>query len=86
MNILDTIFTFYDKAISSLSPTQQAIISLALLIFLLWQIYHIIRRGHWLFIALLLFFLPSTWPAARFCGHLILTVMKLLLLRIQSVF
>lgn len=78
MNYLDQIFGVYDKLIGGLPPQTQSLISLALLIFLVWQIYQIIKNGHWIFIALLIFFLPGTWPAARHIANLIYLVIQFL--------
>ncbi|MFA4996255.1 MAG: hypothetical protein WC536_03910 [Patescibacteria group bacterium] len=83
---MDLIFTQYDKLISSFSPASQAFISLALLLFLMWQIYMVIKHGHWIFIAALILFLPGTWPATQYIGGLILTVIKLLFVRVGLLF
>lgn len=71
MDQLNLIFTCYDKLISGLTLTQQSFISLALLFILLWQIYSVLRNGHWIFIALLILFLPGTWPAAKRIGAIL---------------
>lgn len=86
MNGLDVIFNQYDKLISGLSATNQALLSLVLLVFLIWQIYMIIKSGHWIFIAALILFLPGTWPAARHIGNLVLLVLKFLLVRVELLF
>jgi hypothetical protein len=82
MDILNTIFGYYDNLISPLSQTKQAIVSLLLLIFLFWQIYLVVRKGHWIFIAFLVILLPGTWPAARVIGRLFWAVIKSLLIRV----
>lgn len=83
---LDKIFSQYDTIISGLSLTNQALLSLALLVFLLWQIYMIIKSGHWVFIVALIIFLPGTWPATKMIGSLVLTVLKFLFVRIGLLF
>ena len=83
---LDWVFAQYDKLISGLSPATQALISIVLMLFLIWQIYMIIKSGHWLFIAALILFLPGTWPATKVIGALILTLFKFLFLRAQLIF
>jgi hypothetical protein len=84
MNTITNIFSYYDQAIASLSASSQAAISMLLLLFLIWQIYQIFKHGHWIFIAALIIFLPGTWPAARFIANLVITIIKLLIIRIQS--
>lgn len=86
MNSLDWIFNQYDKLIAGLSPASQALISIALILFLLWQIYMIIKSGHWLFVVALVVFLPGTWPATKYIGNLILMVFKFLLVRAELIF
>ncbi len=83
---LDKLFAQYDKLISGLSPATQAFISIALMVFLIWQIYMIFKSGHWIFIAALILFLPGTWPATKVIGGLILTLLKFLFLRAQLLF
>jgi hypothetical protein len=86
MNSLDAIFNQYDKLIGGLSTANQAFISLLLLLFLLWQIYMIIKSGHWIFILALILFLPGTWPATRYLGSLLFLVIKLLFVRVGLLF
>ncbi len=83
---MDYIFTQYDNLISGLSTTNQALLSLALLLFLLWQIYMVIKHGHWIFIAALIIFLPGTWPAARHIGSLLFNIIKFLFVRVELLF
>lgn len=84
--MLETIFGYYDNLIVHYSPITQAIISLMLFIFLVGQIYSIIKSGHWFFIAALLVFLPSTWPATKHIFFMTIDVLKFLLIRIGLVF
>ncbi|MFA5927346.1 MAG: hypothetical protein WCT32_05760 [Patescibacteria group bacterium] len=84
MDYLDIIFGYYDKILADMSPSSQAIISLVLLIVLIFQIYHVIKSGHWIFILALIVLLPGTWPAAKHIGNIIITVIKFLLSRIQA--
>ena len=86
MSSLEWIFKQYDNAIAGLSPATQALISIVLILVLLWQIYMIIKSGHWIFIAALIIFLPGTWPATRFIGGLILSLFKFLLVRAELLF
>lgn len=82
MEIMNSIFSFYDKLIANFTPTNQALISLAILLFLIWQIYLIVKNGHWIFIVALIVLLPGTWPAARHIGNLIITLIKFLFIRV----
>jgi len=86
MNYLESIFGYYDQITAHLSTGQQAIISLILLIFLVWQIFMIFKSGHWIFIALLIILLPGTWPAAKQIGGLVLMFLEFLLIRAQLLF
>ena len=86
MDKLNLVFSYYDKIVAPLSPTAQALISLALLVFLVWQIYLIFRNGHWVFIMLLIVFLPGTWPAARQVGELIYQIGIFLIGRAKILF
>ena len=81
MEILDKIFSYYDKILANLSPSSQALVSLVFLGILIWQIYMIIKSGNWIFIATLILLAPSTWPAAKHIGMLIWTAIKFLLIR-----
>lgn len=82
---LDQIFTYYDKIIGNLPPYYQALISLGLIAFLIWNIHAIIKSGHWALIALLIIMLPSTWPALRFIGTFIWALFNGLFLRASGI-
>lgn len=83
MNSLDQIFNYYDKLVAPLSAGSQALLSAALLLFLIWQIWMIFKSGHWIFITMLIICLPGTWPAAQNIGNLVLIVIKFLFVRAQ---
>ncbi len=78
------IFTYYDKLIEPIPVGYQALVSLVLLLILIWNIYQLAKSGHWIFVAVLIFMLPGTWPAARKIGELIWVVVSGLLMRIQG--
>jgi len=84
MEYVNAIFNYYDKLIEPISISYQAIISLALLVILIWNIYQLIKSGHWIFIAVLILMLPGTWPAAKRIGELVWIVITGLLMRIQG--
>lgn len=83
MNALNTIFSYYDKVTASLPPSTQALIAVVLLVILVWQIFMIIKSGHWIFIVFLVVLLPGTWPAVRQIGGFIWLAIKFLLIRLQ---
>jgi len=83
MGPLDQIFSYYDKTVAAFSPAAQAIIALIFLAVLIWQIFMIVKSGHWIFIALFVILLPGTWPAARQIGLFLYTIIKFLFIRAQ---
>ncbi|MEK9156281.1 MAG: hypothetical protein AAB360_03220 [Patescibacteria group bacterium] len=84
MQYLDLIFGYYDRVTAGLAPTGQALVAILLLVFLVWQVFGVIRSGHWIFVAGLLVFLPGTWPAAKHVANLLWLVVKFLLTRAQG--
>lgn len=78
-NVLVQIFSYYDKIISNLSPSTQGLVAIAILIFLIWQIYMFIKSGHWMFLAAIIICLPGTWPALRQILDYIWKVLQFLL-------
>ena len=85
MEVIDKIFTYYDSLIVDLPIGYQAIISAGLVLFLFWNVYIFIRKGHWIFLAILLIALPGTWPALRNLGYILWKVVINLVFRIQGV-
>ncbi|MFA7244364.1 MAG: hypothetical protein WC080_03705 [Patescibacteria group bacterium] len=81
VNSLDQLFGYYDKFLANVPVQYQALISIALIAFLIWNIYAIIKNGHWLLIALLVVALPGTWPALRMIGNFLWAIIKGLLMR-----
>lgn len=79
MEAIDKIFSFYDQLMSQLPAGYQALISLALIIILIWNIYLIIKGGHWIFLAILIVLLPGTWPAVK-------TILSLIWVFFQGLF
>lgn len=85
MDAFNQIFGYYDKLIAPLSPGMQALVSFILLLVLLWQVYMIIKSGHWIFIALLVILLPGTWPAAKEVGRFFLMILEFLWLHARMI-
>jgi len=84
MEIVDKIFSYYDTLIVDLPIGYQALISAALVIFLFFNIYVFIRKGHWIFLAILLAALPGTWPALKNIGYILWKVTVNLIFRIPG--
>lgn len=80
-SVLDNLFTYYDNIVGNLPVSYQALISIALIIFLIWNVFAIIKNGHWVLIALLVVALPGTWPALRMIGGFLWAIIHGLLLR-----
>lgn len=85
MVILDTIFGFYDKIISRLPEKVQFLFALVILALIVLSFVMVIKRGHWIFIALFVIFFPGGWTALKVVGGVIWTIIKFLLIRIQIV-
>ncbi|PIU24518.1 hypothetical protein COT12_00655 [Candidatus Berkelbacteria bacterium CG08_land_8_20_14_0_20_39_8] len=79
--MLDSIFSFYDKTIMGLSPGYSGLISLAILLVLLWSFWHFIR-GNFIWIILILIFIPAAWPAVKSIGRILLILGTFLILHI----
>jgi len=83
MNFLDSIFTFYDHFILSFPVPAQFFVSLGILIVIVLAIYYLLHHNHWIFLLLLVLFIPGAWPATKTIGKIIWMVIKFLLVRIQ---
>lgn len=83
MQSLNLIFSYYDKVTANFSPGAQALVALLLLAILIWQIWMIIKSGHWIFITTLIVLLPGTWPAVKQIGSFVWLAIKFLLIRLQ---
>ena len=85
MAILDEIFSWYDTLIMPLPLGYQAAISLGLIIFLAISVFSFIKKGHWIFLAIIIIALPGTWPAVKNIGYVLWKIALGLLFRVQGV-
>jgi hypothetical protein len=83
MDIIATVFSYYDQILSPLPIATQALISFIFLALLVWQIFMIIKSGHWIFIVALIIFLPGTWPAVKQLGYYAWMIIKFFITRAQ---
>jgi len=86
MAFLDSIFTFYDHFILSFPVLAQFFISLLILIIIILAIYYLLHHNHWIFLVLLVLFIPGAWPATKTIGNIIWMVVKFLIVRVQMNF
>ena len=84
MDAINSIFGYYDRLLAPLPLLYQALISIALLIFMGCNIYALIKSGKWIFLAVIIVLLPETWPAARKIALILWLVTKGLLSRSQG--
>ena len=85
-DFLNHVFSYYDTVIQPLPVGYQALLSLALLIFLVWNIYAFLKSGNWILIAILILALPGTWPAARNIAGIVWLLFRGLFYRISGQF
>jgi len=79
---LSKIFSSYDKFIMGISPGYSALISVIILVLLLWSIYRFIK-GNFIWIILVVIFIPATWPALKSIGRILFYVTQFLLVKIK---
>ncbi len=80
---INKIFNAYDLFIKDIPIHYQALLSLGILLFLVWNIYAFLKSGNIILIVILLAALPGTWPATKTLGKIIWVIIKGLLYRIQ---
>jgi len=84
MEKINSFFLYYDNWLAHFSKTDQIIISSLLLLFVIWQIFLFFKSGKWIFLLIILVFLPSIWPFIKIAGRFIWTLMTFFITRIQS--
>ncbi|OQA04049.1 MAG: hypothetical protein BWY68_00543 [bacterium ADurb.Bin400] len=82
MSFLDKAFDLYDTLIMKFSPGYQALISLSLLVVFLFLIYRFIKSPKGIILIIILILLPGTWPALKYVGSFLLTMIKFFITRI----
>ena len=85
MQILNSIFNFYDKAIGTLPVSYQSLISFSILLFFIWLVYIFVKSKNWIFLALIIVMLPGTWPATKNIGLIVWALFKGLFARIKGI-
>jgi len=76
-------FKFYDNIITRFPPEGQFLISLVILLLIAGAIIGLLKHGHWIFLILLIIFIPGGWPATKHIGLIIWMIIKFLLVRIN---
>ena len=85
MDILSSVFGFYDKIVGALPLSYQGIISFSLLLFFVFIVYIFFKSKNWIFLAVIVLLLPSTWPAAKKIGVIVWTLFKGLFERLKGI-
>ncbi|MCX6812755.1 MAG: hypothetical protein NTW79_04050 [Candidatus Berkelbacteria bacterium] len=81
MNI-SNIFNFYDKWILGISPGVSGLISLAILLLLAFSLWRFVK-GNFIWIILVIIFIPATWPALKSIARILIFVSEFLILRVK---
>jgi hypothetical protein len=82
-NILNQIFTFYDRLIGAFPEKAQVLISLLLIVFIILAFISMIKHGHWVFFLIFIILFPGGWPASLRVFDAIWLIIKFLLVRVQ---
>ena len=82
MEQINLIFTAYDKLIMGFSPGYSGLISLAILLLLVFAIFRFIK-GNFIWIALIIIFIPATWPALKSIARILFILLTFLISRIK---
>jgi len=80
--MLNSIFAYYDKTIMGISPGYSGLISFVILLLLLWSLWRFIK-GNFIWIVLIIIFIPATWPALKSVGRVLLLLGEFLLVHIK---
>lgn len=83
MFVLNQIFTFYDRLIMDLPAKIQILISLLVLALLIWSLFSIMKKGHWIFVIIFVILFPSGFGAMKNIALIVWGIVKFLLTRIQ---
>jgi hypothetical protein len=83
MDLLISVFNFYDKTLSGLPANAQFFIALLLIALICWSFYSIFAHGHWIFIIIFVILFPGAWPALKSIGTITWAAIKFLIVRIQ---
>jgi len=82
MEQINKIFSYYDKLIMGIPPGYSGLLSLVILALLAWALYKFIK-GNFIWIILIIVFIPATWPALKGLGRIIFIIFTFLITRIK---
>jgi len=82
MEYITNIFVYYDELIMGISPIYSGLISLGILLFLAWSLYRFIK-GNFIWIILIIIFIPAAWPALKSLVRVVLIIFTFLITRIK---
>ncbi|HPL01393.1 MAG: hypothetical protein PHH45_01170 [Patescibacteria group bacterium] len=82
MEVINTIFSYYDKLLSTMSPTYAGFLSLFVLLALAYSIYNFIK-GNIIWIVAIIIFIPATIPALKTLLKILLIIFEFLIIKIK---
>jgi hypothetical protein len=82
MEVINTIFSYYDKLLATMSPTYAVFISLFILIALAYSIYNFIK-GNVIWIIAIIIFIPATVPALKTLLKIFVIIFEFLIIKIK---
>jgi len=80
--MINKIFSYYDKLILGIPAGYSGLLSLAILALLIWALYRFIK-GKFIWIILIIVFIPATWPALKSLGRVLLIIAEFLIARVK---
>jgi len=80
--MINSIFSYYDKLITTIPAGYAALLSLAILALLVWALYRFVK-GNFIWIILIVVFIPATWPALKSIGRALAYIAGFFLARIK---
>ncbi len=83
MEKFNAFLSIYDNFAVHLSKTNRLILAIAILLFIGWQLFLFVKKGRWIFLLILLFIIPASWPILKILLAYIWQIIKFLLIRIQ---
>jgi hypothetical protein len=82
MELINTIFSYYDKLLATMSPTYAVFLSLFILIALAYSIYNYIK-GNIVWIIAIIVFIPGVLPALKTLLKILLIIFEFLIIKIK---
>jgi len=84
MDPIHIAFKFYDNFISRFTLEGQFFISLLILLLIIGSVIGLLKHGHWIYVLLLIIFIPGAWPATKHIGLITWVIIKFLFVRVQT--